>query len=338
MVNKNSGVTIMGVYTNLDNIPLSVAVWLANDDYDHDNRNNHISATGLLKSVRQTVLSLRVQSSDSAPDVKGLIPSSLGSAIHDNIEHAWVNNYKESLKKLGYPQRVIDLVRVNPKPEELTEDTIAVYLEQRSEKEIEGFIVSGKFDFIAEGRVEDFKSTSTYSYTAGNKDEDYILQGSIYRWLNPDLITDDQMAIQFIFTDWSAMRARTEKDKGYPQSRLQERRLNLKSIPETEAWIKSKLIQIRTHLNSKDEEIPECTDKELWRKDPVFKYYKNPEKMSRATKNFDNIHEANLRMAQDGGVGIIVEQKGTVGACRYCDAFSVCKQKDKYIESGELQL
>ncbi|MGH1461200.1 MAG: hypothetical protein ACRBB6_04110 [Neptuniibacter sp.] len=328
----------MGAYTNLQNIPLSVAVWLAHDEYDYDDRNNHISATSLLKSIRQIVLSTRVKKAEQTPDISGLIPSTLGTAIHNGIEHAWVKNYKDSLLKLGVSKRVINRVKINPLPSELDEDCIPVYLEQRAEKEIMGFIVSGKFDFIAEGRLEDFKSTSTYTYQFGTKDDDYSLQGSIYRWLNPDKITQDEMAIQFIFTDWSASKARVEKDKGYPSSRIMEYKIPLKSIAETEAWIKNKLTEVRKYLTAPEETIPECSDKELWRKDPVFKYYKNPEKMTRSTKNFTNISEAQLRMAQDGGVGIIVEQKGTVGACRYCDSFDVCTQKDKYIESGELVL
>jgi len=328
----------MGAYTNLQNIPLSVAVWLAHDEYDHDSRNNHISATSLLKSVRQIVLLTRVKKSEQTPDIAGLIPSTLGTAIHNGIEHAWVVNYKDSLRKLGVSKRVIERVKINPSAEELDEDCIPVYLEQRAEKEILNFIVSGKFDFIAEGRLEDFKSTSTYTYQFGTKDEDYSLQGSIYRWLNPDKITQDEMAIQFIFTDWSAAKARVEKDKGYPVSRIMEQRIPLKSIAETEGWIRNKLTEVLKYLTAKDEDIPECNDKELWRKAPVYKYYKNPEKMTRSTKNFNTLPEAQLRMAQDNGVGIIVEQKGTVGACRYCDAFSTCKQKDKYIESGELIL
>lgn len=328
----------MGAYTNLSNIPLSVAVWLAHDDYDYDTRSNHISATSLLKSVRQTVLATRIPKDETPPDIEGLVASSMGSAIHDNIERAWLGNYTKSLASLGIPKRVIDRIRLNPSDSELSDDIIPIYLEQRAEKEIDGFVVSGKFDFIGEGRLEDFKSTSTYTYINKTKDEDYAWQGSIYRWLNPEKITQDEMAIQFIFTDWSPGKAKIEKDRGYPQRRIMEYRIPLKSISETETFIRSKLSEIRKYLHAPDEQIPECNEKELWRKPAVYKYYKNPEKMTRSTKNFDNIHDANLQLAKDGGVGTVVEVKGTVGACRYCDAFSICKQKDKYIASGELPL
>ena len=46
----------MTTYTNRANLPLSIAVWLTHDTYDHDSRSNHISATSLLRPARQTVL------------------------------------------------------------------------------------------------------------------------------------------------------------------------------------------------------------------------------------------------------------------------------------------
>jgi len=76
----------------------------------------------------------------------------------------------------------------------------------------------------------------------------------------------------------------------------------------------------------------------LWRSEPEFKYYKNPEKMSRSTKNFDSMKEARMRFIEDGSVGIIVERPGQVTACKYCSAFAICKQKDALIASGDLIL
>ena len=186
-------------YTNHSNLPLSISVWLAQDDYDHDTRENVISATSLIKPLKQLIMSSRVEDS-TKEDVVGLIPSRMGSAIHNGIESAWKNNYKENLAKLGYPKRVIERVRVNPSEDELKNDPdiIPVYLEIRSEREVDGFIISGKFDFIGDGRLEDFKSTSVYTFMSGSNDEKYILQGSIYRWLNHDKITRHDMAIQFI--------------------------------------------------------------------------------------------------------------------------------------------
>ena len=196
------------------------------------------------------------------------------------------------------------------------------------------YTVSGKFDFIGDGRVEDFKSTSVYTAMRGSNDDKYILQGSIYRWLNPKLVTKDEMAIQFIFTDWS--KAKAMQDPKYPQQRIQQKLLPLKSIQETDAFIQRKLSQIDQHWDAPEETIPLCSDEDLWRSEPVFKYYKNPQKTARATKNFDTRQDAYLKLAEDGNVGIVKEVPGQVTACKYCSAFSICSQKDTLIAQGDL--
>lgn len=325
--------------TNKSDIPLSLAVWLASDDYDYSDDPKEISVTTLMKPIKQIVLGARVDPNTLSQDIEGYIPSRLGTAIHDSIEKSWKEHYQEALTKLGYPKAIISRIRINPSDEELKEsDVIPVYVEQRTKKEIDGFIVSGKFDFVIEGALEDFKSTSTYTYQMGNKDGDYCLQGSMYRWLNPDKITEETMKIQFIFTDFQPLRAKTEAAKRYPPSRLLSYPIKLMSIPETESYIRNKLGQIKRLFNAPESELPECTDEDLWVAPPVYKYYKNPNNTTRSTKNYDNAYEANEHKRKDGDVGIVVEVKGEVKACRYCAAFPVCKQKDAYLEQGRLKL
>ena len=326
----------MSKYANTSSVPLSLAIFLATDNYDHNPDSNTISATALIKPVRQLVLSARVPEDLSPVDLVNLVPSRMGSAIHDAIERSWKDNYKPAMEALGYPKRVIEKIKINPEPHELTDGTIPVYMEQRAHKQIGKFTVSGKYDFIGDGRVEDFKTTSTYTAMNNTNDEKYIWQGSIYRWLNPVIITKDEMAIQFIFTDWS--KAKAMQDPKYPQQRIQQRLLPLKSLQETDAFVRRKLAQIEQYWEAKEEELPPCTDADLWRSEPVFKYYKNPENTKRSTKNFDNRHDAQLRYIEDGGVGKVVEVPGQVTACKYCSAFAVCSQKDALIASGDLVL
>lgn len=322
----------MSKYTNHAKIPLPLAVFLASDYYD-GKESNVITATTLLKPIRQIILSSRINPEESPTDISSLISSRLGTAIHDSIEKAWTQNYVEALKGLGYKDSLINRIAVNPSKEELTEDTIPVYLEQRAYKPVGKYTLSGKFDFVAEGMVQDFKSTSVYTYINQSNADKYILQGSIYRWLNPELITQDTMTIHYIFTDWSAVSAKQSKD--YPQSRLISQRYTLKSLTDTDRYIKDKISLIEKYIDTKEEDLPLCTDEDLWRKPTQYKYYKNPTS-SRSTKNFDNKAEAYLRLHQEGNVGIVREVKGQVSACKYCSAFALCKQKDRLIENGDL--
>lgn len=323
----------MRKYTNHAQIPLALAVFLANDSYDHEE--DVISATTLLKPTRQVVLAKRVPKEDRLVDIAELVASRIGTAIHDAIEAAWKSGkLEEILLSLGFPSRVAKRVRVNPPQEEVEAGCIPVFMEQRAYREIEGMKISGKFDFIGEGSVQDFKSTSVYTYINQSNAKKYPLQGSIYRWLNPDLITEDTMFIHYIFTDWSGSKAKSEKD--YPRSRLLSQRYNLMSLAETESFIRQRVRLIKKYMEAPEHEIPECTDEELWRKPTVWKYYKDPNKMTRSTKNFETKQEAFARFTDDGSSGAVREVKGQVVACKYCDAFTVCSQKDRLIEDGSL--
>jgi len=164
----------------------------------------------------------------------------------------------------------------------------------------------------------------------------YIQQGSIYRWLNPDIITSDTMAIQYIFTDWSQLES--IKNPKYPKSKLLEQQFQLMSIPETDSFVNG-IINTITILEDKPQsELPTCTPDELWIKPSVFKYYKDPKKTARSTKNFDNTHDAYTRLRDDGSVGIVKEVKGQVVKCKYCSVVSLCTQAQGYVDTGLLKL
>jgi hypothetical protein len=316
--------------TNEHSISLPLAVWLLHDDYDFINEPNYISATNLLKSTRQLVLSQRVLDSDKEMDVSFFIAARFGNAIHDSIEKAWKVSGRASMKKLGYPASIANNIIVNPDPGTMIENNnlIPVWIERRAIKEFKGYKIGGKFDMVMDGRLFDVKTTSVYSYLLGRKDADYAMQGGIYRWLNPELITDNHIYIQFIFTDWQ--RSQAKRDPGYPQTRALEYPVKLPSINEVEEFISFKLAQLDRYKKSPDEEIPYCTDKELWRSETTYKYYADPQKTVRATKNFDDKAEAHAYQASKGGKGIVLAVPGEVKACDYCPAFPICKQKDNY--------
>lgn len=316
-------------YTNQHKIPLPLAVFLATDHYDYEP--NTLSATSLLKPIRQIILSSRLTKETNQIDIADLVSSRMGTAIHTAIEQAWLNPSK-ALKLLGYDDKLIRRIKINP--EKVSKNDIPIYMEKRSYKQINGFTISGKFDFVADSKVHDFKSTSVYAYLNQTKTQDYALQGSIYRWLNPDIITQDKMVIHFIFTDWQ--KSESLRNPDYPQARVHSQHIPLLSLVETEQFIQDKLEQIIRYQDSDEKEIPLCTDKELWRKPTVWKYYKNPDSV-KSTKNFDNPSEAYARL-QETGIGVVKEVKGQVSACKYCPAFALCNQKDELIQTGDLVL
>lgn len=322
-----------------NDLPLSIKLWLVFDDYEHNSDPKVISATGLLAPIKEIILTPRVKEQDKITNVNSLVSSRIGRAIHADIENAWKGDIKTLAMMLGYPEKVASKIVLNPTKKALKADPslIPAYMEQRTEKKINGYTITGQFDFIIQGRLEDFKSTKTYSYIKGTSDEKFAMQGSIYRWLNPEIITNDHMAIQYIFTDWSA--AKVVQDPKYPKSSVVQKVLELKPVAHVERFISNKLSQIEKLKNADEDKIPPCNDEDLWRSSSVFKYYKNPEKKARSTKNSDTMLEAISYMnSKHNGVGVIDEVKGKVIKCRFCTAVGICKQKDTYILDGSLEL
>lgn len=338
--------------TNRGDIPLGLAVWLLHDDYDYIDEPSYVSATRLMKPLRHILLPPRVPKELRTSDVEDYIGRALGHSLHDSIEKAWLKGYKRSLMLLGYPEHVINRVLVNPTPEQLekTPDAIPVYLEQRAFRKItvngETFIIGGKFDLVTDGILNDNKSTTAYTWLFGGKDDDYKLQGSLYNWINqkghayhdiectdPVLvqrITEDFIRINFIFTDWQKMQAKSNPN--YPQRRLMSKDISLMSLEETERWIISKLSLVQQYRDTPEAKLPECTDEELWRTDPVYKYYSDPTKTDgKSTKNFSNPAEARAYCASKGK-GVVIAVPGEVKRCGFCDAFPICSQKDRYFQ------
>lgn len=323
--------------TNRSDISLALAVWLLHDEYDSQagKFNKYISATSIMKPLRHILLPRRMDVGDNVIDVEDFIARSMGHALHDSVEKAWVHGYARSLKLLGYPQHLIDRVRINPTDDEVraSNEIIPIYMEQRLFREIDGWTVGGKFDFVTEGIVQDQKSTSAYAWLLGSRDDDYKLQMSLYRWLDAGQplrkITEDYGRINFIFTDWQKMQAK--QNPNYPQKKVEFKEISLLSLDETEQWLRHKLSLIDKYKEVAEPNLPECTDEELWRSEPVFKFYSDPMKTSgRSTKNFDNLNDALSFKTSKGGQGIIKTVPGEPKRCGYCEAFAICTQKDRY--------
>lgn len=320
-------------YTNRTNIPLSIAAWLATDFYDGNSSDpNTFSVTTLLKTTRQIILTRRLE--QTVIDVADLITSSVGSSFHDSIEASWKSaNIKQTLLNLGYSKEAVDSIKINP-TEPTKKGDIIVWLEQRVYRKIGKYTISGKFDFIGDGRLEDHKSTSVYNWINGNMDDKYRMQGSIYRWITPDKITKNTMNINFLFTDWKKV---DRYKQNYPKNKIDNKSYELIPMVAVETFLINKLHEIEDNLLKPESELPECNDDELWRGKPIYKYYANPLKTARSNGNFDNYKDA-IQYQMTKGVGIVKEVRGKARACLYCSAFAVCTQKDRLIQQGILEV
>lgn len=316
-------------YTNKEDVPLALAVWLAHSDYDFIPDEKSISATSLLKPTRQVVLEKTTSLANKQGDILDSLAAVYGSSLHAAIENAWTSDkLPQTLASLGMTKKVIDRVKVNPT--EPDKGDINVYVEKRAERSLAGYKISGKFDLVIDGHLYDNKSTSVWTYIYKSRTDDYVKQCSIYKWLNPDIITDDTFSINYIFTDWSKSDAAIKAKDGYPQRRLIEEKFPFMSQQETESFISNKLVEIDKYMKfASQTELPECPESELWLPETVYKYYANPENKTRATKVFNTAAEANKYMNQKGK-GEVVRAIGKPRRCLYCACYDICLQRKKY--------
>lgn len=315
--------------TNTNEIPFVLQVWLAADNYDYikgKNGKHYVSATTLLKSPKQIILGTRAKEFDSVVDISDSIPARMGDAIHEGIEQAWINNLPQALKNLGQ-EHLVDRFIVNPPVDADLTGKIPVYIEQRVQKEIGNFVVGGKFDFVAGGVLHDFKSTSVWTWIKQARTTEYIKQGSIYKYLNPERITEDFIRICYVFTDWS--KAESMRNKDYPQCKCVACEYPLWTREQTEEFIKSKLAVLGRYWDCEEKDIPDCDDEELWRTQTLYKYYSDPTNLKRATKNFTDYAEA-VAFQKAKGVGIVKTVPGEPRACGYCAAAPICRQRRRY--------
>jgi len=328
--------------TNKMGLSLAMAVWLAHDPYNSESQKDYVddpdievvSVTTLIKPIRQFILHQRVPKEKAIiPDVADNQAAAYGQAIHSGIENVWLNGgYKQAMRDLGYPEKLIQKMKVNPSQADLEMDYyVPVYVEQRRSKVIDGVRITGQLDLCINGEINDTKTTSVYTWINGSNEDYYRLQMSIYRWISPDWITSDIGYIQHVFTDWSALKAR--QDPSYPQSRVKELKIELMSLQETERWILQRLKDIRDNIDLEEDEMIPCPDKDLWKTETQYKYYADATKAhtpgARSTKNFTDYQQAVLHL-KEAGKGTLKTVPGVVKACGYCRAFPICSQKDQY--------
>lgn len=324
------------MWTNEKDLPLLITNWLIQSNYTNEIPEQYqhlrkISATSLLKPTRAIILGNRIEGTGKQViDISTLIASRMGQAIHESIEQSWRHGNLSLLSEAGVPKKIAENIHVDP-----IEPTkgVDVYFEQRAFKELDGWVISGQFDAVLNGQVIDFKSTGTYTFTAGNKDDDYSTQGSIYRWLNPELITKPTMAINFIFKDWSPLKAKITSD--YPKAQIVSKIYPLMSTEETEQFILAKIRELDLYWEAEEKDLPICSDAELWRSDPVYKYYAKEDSV-RATKVFEDLSAANMFLASKKNVGLIRTFPSKARACKYCTARPICGQYRDLLDKGEI--
>ena len=229
-------------------------------------------------------------------------------------------------KLAGYSDAVINDMVLNP---EQPTGGIDIYTEKFIQRTLpNGIVVGGTADLIFDGMLGDTKTTSVYTYMHGYKDNDYILQLSIYRWIleNSDIDIADQGFIDYEFTDFKL----SESYKtNYPPAPSTTVTFNLMPYDEVEHFIMNKINEVARISQLDDHELPDCSEEFLRTPPPTFKYYAKKasfEEGKASQKNFDDEYIGASHW-QDKGKGVLVRvEGGEPSACKFCSMKTVCNQ------------
>lgn len=361
--------------SNTTKLNVIVACAVAHSDYDYNNDPKYISATTLIKSPRRIVMGMWNMKNKEKVDVTKLAPMFLGNSSHTAVQLFWEspNEYwRNGLKNLGYSKKYINRIIVNPTKKQLKKfqikhkgNALVVYIEKRAQARIGKYNLTGKYDYIFDGRVQDLKTASVYKvnkmlqewymyevlvkdvqdktinhskYIALIYDEcptifEYLMQGSIYKVLNPDKIKSKFFLLEVVMKDWFAY---MEDMPGYPSKSIMDFELFLFSVKATKKWAKRKLKYVHSIRKAKVEDLPYCTPTELWQGKPIYKYFTNP-KNTKATKVFKHdSHAAYAYLDSKNGVGVIKIIHAPIKACGYCDFSSKCDQYKMLVDTGKI--
>lgn len=258
----------------------------------YDHESDAISTTALQKPAKAAYLS-RLHKDELTMDCSDLVAPRYGTALHDSFE------------KIGLGDR----------------------REERFYADFNGFKISGKFDMIIDNKLHDFKSTSVWKYIYADF-EDYIIQMSIYRWLlhQNGVEVAPVAQICFLFTDWASSKAKY--DPTYPKSRVAVVDITLWDTLTIEAWIGDRLVAMHNiNINN----LPDCTDKELWKDPDKFAVKKIGAKKATKLYNSEKEAESALKEGQE-----IEHRPSKAKRCGYCAARIFCQQAKEMEKNGQL--
>lgn len=271
--------------TNRLNLPRSIENAVRNDRYSKGDA--HISVTGLIGPARKRALEI-AHADEITEDVSERIWALMGQIAHGILERA---------------------------------DDQA-WCEERLFIERHGWRISGSFDrYVLEedGRLQDYKLTSTYTIKAGAKPE-WEAQENIYAlMLREHGYKVTKLDVVAILRDWQKSKAK--HDDGYPQVPAVVIPVEMWSAERTETYIKARLI-----AHGKAQHVlSECSAEERWERPAIFALHKIGNK--RATKLFEDETEAIAALAGIGKGYEIQKRPAEQKRCEdYCPALPLCTQ------------
>lgn len=283
--------------TNRLGLPAAIVSAVVNDPYTKGD--SDISVTQLIAPPYQR--QLRMSGVAATEDVLDRIWSLIGQVGHAIVERAYPQAYTDEAKNLSAAEAY---------------ERFGVVAEKRLYMPMNGWTVSGQFDVIENGCLQDYKFTSTWSVVGDIKPE-WIAQLNLLRLLSiHNGIKVDSLRIIAILRDWSKGKA---KSAGYPRHQVAVVEIPIWSIEQTEAYM---LERVKAHQSDAP---PPCSDDERWKRPDVFAVMKAGRKS--AIKLHVSEIEAVGHCGELGSGHSIAKRPGGFLRCQeYCDVSISCPQ------------
>jgi hypothetical protein len=274
--------------TNKQGLPESF-VQMAKSDFTADE--NTYRVTSLLKGVRETILERR---HEAEQDVSDMIWMLFGTAAHAVLEN--------------------------------TQETSTQIKEARLSEEINGRIISGKFDLYDEKTktITDYKTCSVWKVIYGNFD-DWRRQLLIYAYLMTKTGFEvNKGEIIAVLKDHSKRDAKVKAD--YPKLPVKKITFNFTTtdFEEIAEWLYAKVEELKMCEALPDSELPLCTPEERFNSGDKYAVMKKGRKT--AMRVLDSLEDAEAWKDANGGEYIDVRKgedkkcvDGYCSVCKFCD-------------------
>ena len=278
--------------TNNQGLPESF-VQMAQSDFTADEKTYRV--TSLLKGVRETILERR---HEAEQDVSNMIWMLFGTAAHAVLEN--------------------------------TQETSTQIKEARLSEEINGRIISGKFDLYDDKTktLTDYKTCSVWKIIYGNFD-DWRRQLLIYAYLMTKAGFEvDKGEIIAVLKDHSKRDAKVKAD--YPKLPVKKITFNFTTtdFEEIAEWLYAKVEELKMCEALSDSELPLCTPEERFNSGDKYAVMKKGRKT--AMRVLDSLEDAEAWKDANGGEYIDVRKGEDKKCIDYC---SVCKFCDYWQEN-----
>jgi len=206
------------------------------------------------------------------------------------------------------------------------------FREERLSHKIDGVTISGQSDLWCDGTVEDYKTTSVYSFLLGMKPE-WVAQLNVYRWLWAKAgFQTKSLKIHAILRDW--IRSKALADPNYPQIHWMTVNIQMWTLAETEKYIRGR---IALH---KLTPAPPCTDEEKWARPTTYAVIETGAK--RARRVCSTLAEAKMWVKANSKWYLVADEGNKIpyyvmkhGLVKHKGQFKTLKEAEKFIEENE---